>query len=143
MSVNGTSFLIQEFVPKSFWKVYRENSMWFVNPNAILFAQWLKDQTCSTVTINDWCFGGSYQFSGLRPFNCKIGAELSQHKFGNAIDVMVKGWSGEQIRDLIRDNFTFLNKAFGLTTIEKNTSTWCHVDFRFTGLPYLFEINYK
>jgi hypothetical protein len=143
MEVNGTSFIIQEFVPRSFWQEWKENSIWFVNPNTILFAQWLKDQTFSTVTINDWCFGGSYQFSGLRPFDCKIGAEFSQHKFGNAIDVKVKGWSGEQIRDLIRKYYHFLNQTFGLTTIEKNTPTWCHVDFRFTGLTYLYEVKFK
>jgi hypothetical protein len=138
-----TSFIIQEFVPPGIWQVWKEKSIWFINPNMILFAQWLKDQTDSTVTINDWAFGGSYQFSGLRPFDCKTGAKMSQHRFGNAIDIKVKGWTAENIRDLIRQHWKFLYDKFGLTTIEMNTPTWVHADFRYTGLNYLFEIKYK
>ena len=143
MGLLDTSFIIQEFVPRRVWEVWREKSIWFINPNMILFVQWLKDQTDSTVTVNDWCFGGSYEFSGLRPFDCKIGAIMSQHRFGNAIDIKVKGWTAEGVRNLIRDHWKFLHEKFGLTTIEKNTPTWIHADFRFTGLNYLFEVNYK
>ena len=139
----GTSFIIQEFVPRKIWEVWKQNSIWFINPNMILFAQWLKDQTDSTVTINDWAFGGSYNFSGLRPFDCKTGAKMSQHRFGNAIDIKVKGWDSEDLRNLIRDHWKILYNKFGVTTLERNTPTWVHVDFRFTDLNYLFEINYK
>jgi len=143
MGLLGTSFIIQEFVSPRIWETWKENSIWFINPDMILFAQWLKEQTGSTVTINDWAFGGGYQFSGLRPFDCKTGAKMSQHRFGNAIDIKVEGWDAEDLRNLIRENWKFLHDKFGLTTMEKDTPTWLHVDFRYTGLNYLFEINYK
>ena len=143
MGLLGTSFIIQEFVSRRVWETWRSNSIWFLNPNMILFCQWLKDQTDSIVTVNDWCFGGSYEFSGLRPFDCKIGANMSQHRFGNAIDIKVKDWDAEYVRNLIREHSKYLNKEFGLSTMEKDTPTWVHVDFRFTGKKYLFEINYK
>ena len=138
-----TSFIIQEFVPRRVYEVWGEKSIWFINPNMIRFAQWLKDRNRSTVIINDWCFGGSYQFSGLRPFDCEIGAKLSQHRFGNAIDIKVKGWDAEDVRNLIRKNWQFLYDNFGLTSMELDTPTWIHVDFRFTNLDYLFEIKYQ
>ena len=137
-----TSFIIQEFVPRRIYEVWGQKSIWFINPNMIRFCQWLKDQTDSTVTVNDWCFGGSYQFSGLRPFDCKIGASMSQHRFGNAIDVKVKGWDAEDVRNLVRKNFGVLNDMFGLSTIELDTPSWVHVDFRFTGLDHLYQIKY-
>ena len=138
-----TSFIIQEFVPRRVYEVWGEKSIWFINPNMIRFAQWLKDRTGSTVIINDWCFGGSYQFSGLRPFDCKIGARLSQHRFGNAIDVKVKGWDAEDVRNLIIEHWKFLHETFGLTTMELDTPTWTHVDFRFTNLDHLFLVKYQ
>lgn len=137
-----TSFIIQEFVPRRIFEIWGQQSIWFINPNIVLFSQWLKDRTGSIVTVNDWCFGGSYQFSGLRPFDCKIGARMSQHRFGNAIDVKVKGWDAEDVRNLIRENYEYLNEMFGVSTIELDTPEWCHVDFRYTGLDHLFEVKY-
>lgn len=138
-----TSFIIQEFVPRKVYEYWGDRSLWFVNPKMILFCQWLKDQSGSIVTVNDWCFGGSYQYSGFRPFDCMIGARFSQHRLGNAIDIKVKGWEAEQVRDFIRRYFLYLNQEFYLSTIEKATPTWVHVDFRYTGLRELLEVNYK
>jgi hypothetical protein len=143
MAVLDTSFIIQEFVPEHIYRTFKEKSIWFINPRMALFAQWLKDYTKSTVTINDWAFGGRFQNSGFRAPDCRTGAALSQHRFGNAMDVKVKGYSADKIRDIIRENFAHLHKVFGLTTIEKNTPTWVHVDFRYTGLDHLFEVNYN
>lgn len=137
-----TSFVIQEFVPRRVYETWGNKSIWFIDPRIILFAQWLKTTTGSVVTINDWCFGGKYQYSGFRPPDCRTGAKLSDHRFGRAIDVKVKGWDPEDIRQLIRDNWPYLFQHFGVTTIELDTATWTHVGFRFTNLSHLLEIKF-
>jgi hypothetical protein len=48
----------------------------------------------------------------------------------------------EEFRNLIRNNFEELNKL-GLTTIEMATPTWLHIDLRFTGIDYLYEVPYR
>ncbi len=143
MGILGTSFIIQEFVPPHTWRKWGAKSIWFINPNIVLFAQWLKDHTNSIVIINDWAFGGQYFNSGFRPPDCIIGAALSQHRFGNGIDIKVTDYSANQIRSIIRENWKFLHDKFNLSTIEKNTPTWTHVDFRYTGLNYLYEVDFN
>lgn len=137
-----TTFVIQEFVPRKVYELWGEKSIWFVDPRIILFAQWLKDKTGSTVTINDWCFEGKYQYSGFRPPDCRTGAKLSDHRFGRAIDVKVKNWDPEDVRQLIRDNWSYLFHHYGVTTIELDTPTWTHVGFRFTNLNDLLQIKF-
>ena len=140
MKVLETDFYIEEFVPKEVYQKFGDASIWFVNPNIILFTQWLKEHRSSSIIINDWKWGGKYNYSGFRPKSCNIGAEFSQHRLGNALDVKVPGYKPSIIRDLIRTNFTSLNEKFKLSTIEKGTLTWTHIDFRYTGLTKLFEV---
>ena len=86
--------------------------------------------------------GGPRNESGLRQFGTITGAGMSQHKFGRAADVIISGMSSEEVRKLIKNNFTEL-KALGLTTIEKDTPTWCHFDCRFTGQDELLEVAFQ
>lgn len=116
---------------------------WFVDKQLVEFCEWIKSKTNNAkVVINDWYWKGQYNSSALRGPN-DIGAEFSQHKFMNALDIKVKGYTPEQLRQLILDNFEYVNKTFGITTIEKIkfTPTWLHVDKRWTGLDYLLEVN--
>ena len=139
-------FDLKEFVSKEIAAEYGDYIIWFVNPKLIGIAAWIKFKTASTVTINDWVFGGQrnycgyYDTSSLSDFsdysNSKIIKEMRtadlQHKMCNAIDVIVKGWSAEKVRQLIRDNFKDAHR-FGLTTIMNHTEDWVHCDCRFTG----------
>ena len=136
-------FDTREFVSQDIFDLWGDSHIWFVKRQLIVIAAWIKFKTLSTVTINDWCFGGTRNFSGFRPFDCKIGSEYSQHKLGNAIDVVVKGFTAEQIRNIIRDDWKESYKMndkeinrirnFGLTTIEKDTPDWVHCDLRWWG----------
>lgn len=136
-------FIIQEFVPKSIYKKFGKNSIWFVDPYLIKFCQWLRDYTQAPITINDWHRGGNYSESGLRDPLTSTGAKYSQHKFGKAVDIKVAGHLPETVREIIRENFSVLRDWYGITTIEKDTPTWTHVDTRYTGLDELLQINYK
>lgn len=140
-------FVLQEFVPPEIYKRWGLRSIWFVDKRMVLACQWLRDYTGKPVTINDWLWNkdeiSNYTLSGFRPPNCKIGAKLSQHKLKGAVDPKIEDMDGEEIRGIIRSNFHKLNIEFGITTIELGTSTWCHMDNRFTDLNKLFEVSFK
>jgi len=141
MLILDTTFHIEEFVPKETFEKWGEKSIWFINPNIVLFSQWLKTTLDDvSVVINDWKWGGSYNYSGYRPPDCAIGAKESSHRRGIAVDIKIKGYHPERIRDLIRQNFQMLNERFGVTGYEVGTDTWVHVDFRWTNIDKLYEI---
>ena len=120
------------------------NPQWFIRKNVVDFCEWLHSKYPDKgVIINNWKWGGGANNSGLRPVNSTIGVIYSQHKFKDAVDIKIKGIDPKEIRQLIIDNFIFLNKEYGLTTIEKveDTPTWNHCDFRWTGLTTLLEVN--
>lgn len=141
------NFYLDEFVPKSIYKRYGAKSIWLLDPRLIGLAQELRTFLGVPITINNWGTGGRRKNSGYRTPRASVGAYYSQHKFGRAIDIQIKLAdldmnSYEDLREVIRINFAHFNK-FGLTTIEKSTPTWLHVDMRQTGMQELFEVNYK
>lgn len=140
------NFYSEEFLPKELHKYINDkglNPMWYIDKDMVDFCEWLKEEcNGAKITINDWKWKGQYNYSGFRGPK-DIGAELSQHKFKDAIDIKVEGYTIAQLREIMIANFMFLNKSFGISTIEKveKTPTWLHVDKRWTGLSYLLEVN--
>ena len=133
-----TNFRLEEFIDPDTFKKYGESSIWFIDPRIVTLAQSMRDRLGKPCTINSWSGGGQYQYSGFRPPQCSIGAKLSQHRFGRAIDLKVSGMTADEVRDDIIGNFDIYKKA-GLTTIEDGAyaPTWCHIDIRDTGLDTL------
>jgi hypothetical protein len=136
------NFIIQEFVTPEIYKRFGENSIWFVDKRIINVAQYLRETLNVPATINNWHTGGQYKESCLRDFQTSTGAKFSQHKYGRAADIKFSGVKPEEVRDYIRKNFAVL-LAMGLTTIEKDTPTWVHIDCRNTGIKTLLEVPYK
>lgn len=137
------NFIIQEFVPEDVYKKYEQSSIWFIDPKIPLLAQFIRDWFENPVSINNWYLDGDRRNSGFRVSDCTVGSKLSQHRFGRAFDFRIASISPEEIREVIRDNYTRFHDT-GLTTIEKDTSTWVHVDVRTTINPSkLFEVPYR
>lgn len=127
------NFYLQEFVPRGVYEKFGDNSIWFIDKRIVDIAQFFRDRYGLPVTINDWHNGGHRIASGLRAWDATIGAPMSQHKFGRAIDMKWANLHMDDIRDDIRGNqAAFL--SCGLTTIEDGTDTWIHADCRWTGL---------
>lgn len=126
------NFILQEFVPKSVFNRFGANSMWFIDTRIIEVAQFFRDRYNLPITINDWYKGGKRTLSGFRPPTSKVGASLSQHKFGRAADLK---WLNQntitidEIREDIRKNQR-LFRDIGLTAVEEGTDTWLHIDIR-------------
>jgi len=135
-------FFLGEFIPPEVLEKYPEKGIWFVDPKIIAIAQFMRDRYRLPIIINDYLNKGNYINSGFRVPSCSIGAELSQHRFGRAIDPKIQGMFPEEVRDDIKRNWP-LFKAVGLTTIEADTETWVHVDCRYTGLNELLIVSPK
>lgn len=136
------NFMIQEFVPRDVYQRFGESSIWFIDQRIITLAQHFRD-LFGPLTVNNWHAGGLFDSRGFRPCTDPDGAKFSQHRFGRAVDLVFDDEPAEFIREYIRKNFIHLNQEFGLTTIEKDTPTWVHVDLRYTGLEHLMEVPFK
>src|SRR5690606_27239804 len=95
----------------------------------IKIAQFIRDTTGLPVTVNNWILGGQYNHSGFRPPACTIGSKTSEHRSFNAIDVKIKGWSGQQMQTWAIQNAKALYDL-GVRRIEDVTltPTWLHLD---------------
>jgi len=85
--------------------------------------------------INNWLWGGSYQYRGYRPLNCTVGAKNSMHKHGMAVDFDVRFMKADEVRRIILDNEQEL-MLLGLTRMESDVS-WVHIDLKSTGLKHI------
>jgi len=135
----SNNFYLQEFVDEGTYKQWGDSSIWFVDPRIITLAQFIRERLGKPCTINNWHGGGKFQYSGFRPPKCTVGATLSQHRFGRAIDLKVKGMTADQTREDIMDSWKIYHKATALTTIEDGAyaPSWCHIDIRTTGMDDL------
>ena len=133
-----TNFRLEEFIDPDTFGRFGELSIWFIDPRLVTLAQFMRERLGKPCTINNWHGGGQYNYSGFRPPDCPIGATLSQHRFGRAMDLKVSGMTADEVRDDIIGNFDIYRKV-GLTTIEDGdyAPTWCHIDIRETGLDTL------
>lgn len=131
------NFTIQEFVPKEVYQKWGNNSIWFIDPVIIQVAQALRDEF-GPVIIN----GGSYNYSGFRPADCSVGAKLSQHRFGRAIDCKFKNITPQKAYTEILVNQKHWMES-GITTMENiaKTTSWLHVDCRTTNMNEILIVN--
>ena len=121
-------FGIKELVDKQTYKDRGEKAFELLNPYMLWTIDRMRERFGSC-TINNWQWGGQYQYSGFRPKSCSVGATYSQHRLGNAFDLKFADYTPEYIRDFIKanpnvDDFKYIN------SIENDTPTWLHIDGR-------------
>lgn len=129
----SNNFLLQEFVPKDIYYQFHNKSQWFIQKHVVEYMEAIRVRYGQSITINDWKWGGKFNYRGFRPPNSTVGAKLSQHRLGNAVDFNVKNMSCDEVREDILNNQRW-HMSKGLTTIEDGAyaPTWVHVDFRQT-----------
>lgn len=147
-------FDVREFVPKHIWEKFGAASSWFVNPRIVHISEfyksfWLtyyKKKLGSNkvksvfIIVNDWHYGGSKQWRGLRTEQCNEGGKNSQHRYMNAFDcdIIIEMEDGSKIeadynevhRVIMENEREFM--ANGVTCVEspKFATTWLHTDCR-------------
>ena len=99
-----------------------------LNPETLVALINLREFFGVPITVNNWHIGGSFQYRGFRPSDCKVGAKMSQHRFGNAFDCDIKGYTAEQARQKILANQDHLLLR-SITRLEAGTS-WVHFDLK-------------
>ena len=135
----GLNFEIYELVDKNTWGQFGSRAWMFLDINALQGLAALRLDLNKPITINNYAMGGNLQFRGFRPPNATVGASFSQHRFGRAFDINVKGMTPQEVYNYIVKNY----QKFGITTIEniQHTPTWTHIDWRYTGQKELLIVN--
>ena len=149
MSKISTHLFHEDFVPKAIYQQFGENSLWFITPFMVNYAELLWTRFGRQVMINNWKDGGTLEHRGYREPDYIIGGRLSQHKLKSAIDTNVLNMTPEEVFKDIKDNFSIYN-AVGLTTVEDIAFTtgdvaddlkgWNHGDCRWTGSSTLLIV---
>lgn len=119
-------FQIFELVPPSVYNNFDHEHLWRVFDNRLLVTfDRIRIRYNRTIYINDWYWGGIYERSGFRHFDCAVGAQLSDHKFGRAGDLKIEGVSSREVRQDIRDKPDI--KAFEYITAVESQVSWLHI----------------
>lgn len=125
-------FKIEELVPPELFEKYKNEQYklwWVFNHDTLYVADRLREDY-GPMTCNDWLWNGERTMSGIRFLieeDIEIGAELSQHKFGRALDLIPKNVHPDEIRKDIRNQKKpYMEK---IRAIETNIS-WLHYDMR-------------
>lgn len=127
------NFVIQELVTPDIFRARGDLAWQLLDQRALVALQSLR-RKFGPITVNNWHSGGSYEYSGLRPFDCSVGAHYSQHKYGRAFDCKFHDVEVEEARLYVLDNdylFPTIN------AIEIGVS-WFHFDVR--NLDYAHRI---
>ncbi len=120
-------FAIHELVPESVFEARGEKAWELLDDRMLITLDRLRDRY-GKMTINNWYWGGSREFSGLRVFGCPYFSPYSQHTFGRAADPVFAETTAEQVRQDFLNNpddecFEYIN------SIELGVS-WFHFDTR-------------
>ena len=120
---------LYEVLPKQFYEEEyptHGNRLWMMFDYELLLTVHHMRKRYGTVYLNNWYWGGDKQYRGWRPFHTTVGAYLSQHKFGRAVDMVFKFYSAERIRnDILASPYSTAFKF--ITGIEMEVS-WVHID---------------
>jgi hypothetical protein len=137
------NFYLDEFIDPIIYGKLGQRSLGFIDKRMIEAAEYIRNGMGSPLVINNWATGGQYRESGLRRYETRTGASMSQHKFGRAIDIKVKGYTPKQVHDFILKNERYLIQSQIITTLENHafTPTWTHLDCRLTMLQKILIVN--
>lgn len=124
-------FQAYEFVPEHVYNQRGEKSLELIDERMLITMDTLRGLLGKPITINSWKWGGNRTQSGLRTVEFYKSSKdyeksLSQHKYGRAIDFLVKGMDAVDVRKFIVDN----KSKFPYITFLETDITWCHIDCR-------------
>lgn len=129
-------FKLHELLPRHLYAKFGEDGWKFIDERLIATIDVLKEHFPSgTITINNYYWGGSRQWSGLRtPRSLKYYNETSFHSQGKAVDMLFSDYGSDQVRQYIRLNPGFFPYIKGM---EEGVG-WVHIDVRNEDSMVLF-----
>ncbi len=120
-------FDVWELVDQPTFERFGERAWMFFNPVFLRSIDRVRHHFDAAVTINNWRSGGPFSQRGLR-VGTGVGAAYSQHKFGNAGDYDIAGYSAEEVRQEIISKPD--HHDFELITCIEMDVSWVHQDCR-------------
>lgn len=121
-------FRVEELVDKATFSIFGDNAKTLFRPVLLFTIEQIRKRFEKPLIINNWSFGGEYQYRGYRPANYKHCSLYSQHRFGNAVDFNIDGVTATEVREDIKNN-PLISTYYYITAVEKDVS-WVHIDFR-------------
>jgi hypothetical protein len=129
-------FQIYELLPKAFLEANagQGDLLWLMFDRRVLWTADRLRERYGPMIANTWYWPdkwdlwGRHEFRGWRPMDCRVGALLSQHKFGRALDLVPLETDAYRIREEIvteRDN-----PVFQYVTCLEDNIPWLHFDTR-------------
>ena len=132
-------FGIQELVAPEIYAA-RVSRAWELLDTELLMTIDAARDAVGPITINDWHWGGMFKYSGLRPWDCAIGAKWSDHKYGRACDLKPIRVTPRELYDYMLKHPEKFPHLRSLENIEK-TPSWVHVSTRNHLYPHVWIVN--
>ena len=119
---------IRELVSPEIYAVLGEASWRLIPKSAIESLNHLRESLGFPLWVNNWCVGGEFRYSGIRPQDCPEGANLSRHKLtANHITAFdLKCSDMPRLEKLIRERF--LNYRICRVENPRITPGWIHIE---------------
>ena len=125
-----------ELVPKFVYESEEDKGeiLGLFDENALRCLDLVREWAGVGLTVNNWYWGGTRQYSGFRPKDCKVGATNSAHKTGKnrkacAFDIISPKITTKQLWALIDKN---ADKLPCKIRIERTSGgkpiAWLHID---------------
>jgi hypothetical protein len=121
-------FGIKELIHPKIYTRYGDTAWRFLDPKILTVIDTLRDRY-GPIVINDWGWGGNLRNCGLRLPDGSVGAYMSMHKLGGAVDVHFKSVGMREVfEDIMSNELHWYTR--GLRRIENlvHTPTWMHLD---------------
>ncbi len=122
-----TYFALHELVPEEVY-LERGESAWESLDESMLMSLDRLREHYGLMTVNNWYWGGSRQWSGLRIPGSPNYKPYSQHTFGRAADCLFEKYSAEEVRKDILS--TPNDSKFELISSIELDVSWLHFDVR-------------
>jgi len=134
--IKSKFFDVREFVPPDVYKDRGINAWMLIDPRLIEVMDVIREAVKAPITINNYVWGGSRRWSGLRLSGSPYYSPYSQHSYGRAVDFLVKGMKAEEVRKLIKQLFQDGKLPVIGLRMELRVS-WVHLDVaNVTGLEF-------
>lgn len=125
-------FKIHELVDRKSFETVDEWKLWLTIDDRILrLLDLIRDESASAITVNNYMYGGVWQWRGVRNADCDCYSQYSQHAYGRAVDFDIKSMSARKSREFIADLFDggVFKDVTNSITLETNVN-WVHLDVR-------------
>jgi hypothetical protein len=119
-------FSIEELVDRATFERLGDEAWDLFHPDILQALDGVREFFDKPVTVNNWKWGGLYQFRGYRPPDCPVGTKGSYHRKGEAIDFDVKDMLAGIVRGMILEH----QNDMRLITIQRMEADvgWVHID---------------